>query len=665
MFSIHKHHRRTEIIRAKIGFLGIGFKVWGLLVVVSAALAIGVFFATSEAVESTSPTNNTFVAYDQSLGDCKTVAAHFANTCSHGDYDTPATSVAAMSATNYSCLNTPSTPSGTKCIPGGELEADGTTCTWPRRLCVTCRNDSGVTKIRVQTNNLPDHCVKSTQLKEQNFDYEVPFNPKKTYGVWDVDLDTQHKLNMHVCRIVKQHDPVALGIVENGDDESKNAMGFALNGVAFQFANQIQEDPVFPITEANEQPLDMCLGHNQQNSPSGMYHYHDVSPCLNSAFLDDKTMESCKDNVACASDPVAWSLSGFTGTTKTVIGIAKDGHVLYGPFDENGDVWETDEVDACNGAWSSDQDKSDYFYVATRWHPYLVGCLGPSNFPQNDDPALFANCSLNGMDAERGDAGTSPVCYKGRLSQSYANFTLGSDAFLPIDPVDRVVFIGIDGLGKRNLEIVDMPTLDAMFNASLYTKKALIDRRAHSVANWQGVLTGYTSDDCGGDGFCPRKTIWDVAQEQSKTVAMFSNWDGFEEFGDPDSRVASMGNVGLNITWVNEIIDATKTYDFTFIHVVDFDLAGHHHSVTEYQDAATFYDTNMLRPIWDFVVEAGNVGVVLTADHGTWLAFKCGSDHDNGPVPFLAYTPGITSVEITSQVSNNMAAGILARMLGT
>ena len=256
------------------------------------------------------------------------------------------------------------------------------------------------------------------------------------------------------------------------------------------------------------------------------------------------------------------------------------------------------------------------------------------------------------------------TCLRGDHSQSYANFTLGSDAFLPITSVDRVIFIGIDGLGERNLGLVDMPTLDAMFDASLYTKKALIDRRNWSGPNWQGVLTGYTSDDCGGDGFCSRKTIWDVAQERDKTVAMFSNWEGFEAFGDPASRVASMGMYGLNITWVNEIIDAAQTYDFTFIHVVDLDIGGHHHSVTEYQDAAAFYETNLLRPIWDFVETEGNVGVVLCADHGTLLRFECGSDHDNGPVPFLAYTPGITSEEITSTVSNNMAAGILARMLG-
>ena len=259
--------------------------------------------------------------------------------------------------------------------------------------------------------------------------------------------------------------------------------------------------------------------------------------------------------------------------------------------------------------------------------------------------------------------GMSPTCLRGSHSKSYANFTLGSDAFLPITPVDRVICIDIDGLGGRNLNIVDMPTMDAMFDVSLYTKKALIDRRNWSGPNWQGVLTGLTSDDCGGAGICSRKTIWDLAQEQNKTVAMFSNWEGFEAFGDPASRVASMGAYGLNITWVNEIIDATKTYDFTFIHVVDLDIGGHHHSVTEYRDAAAFYDTNLLRPIWDFV-EAGNVGVVLTADHGTLLRFECGGDHDLGPVPFLAYTPGITPGEISSTVSNNMAAGILARMLG-
>eukprot|EP00662_Eupelagonemidae_sp_cell21_P057658 gene57658-biopygen108402 len=188
-------------------------------------------------------------------------------------------------------------------------------------------------------------------------------------------------------------------------------MGIAVNGVAFQFANQIKEDPVSPITVLNEQPsvttyhhahrhmrsstllLDLCLGHNQQNSDSGMYHYHDVSPCLNHNFLEGKTMTDCASDEACTRDIAQWVLSGFADMkSKTVIGIAKDGHILYGPYDDSGRLWQTSNVDACNGAWSS--DLKDYFYVSTRWHPYLVGCLGPANFPQNDDPKLYAQSRL-------------------------------------------------------------------------------------------------------------------------------------------------------------------------------------------------------------------------------------------------------------------------------
>ena len=75
-----------------------------------------------------------------------------------------------------------------------------------------------------------------------------------------------------------RYNTAAIGVVEYGAGcdtrpgscESINALGIATNGVAFQFANQIKEDPVYPITVTNEQPLDICLGHNQRDSDSGM-----------------------------------------------------------------------------------------------------------------------------------------------------------------------------------------------------------------------------------------------------------------------------------------------------------------------------------------------------------------------------------------------------------
>ena len=74
-------------------------------------------------------------------------------------------------------------------------------------------------------------------------------------------------------------------------------------------AHQIREDPVYPITEVNEQPLDLCLGHNQQDSDSGMYHCHSISPCLNSGFLQGKNMADCTSNEEHSRDATEWAIS--------------------------------------------------------------------------------------------------------------------------------------------------------------------------------------------------------------------------------------------------------------------------------------------------------------------------------------------------------------------
>lgn len=326
-------------------------------------------------------------AYDQSLQDCKAVAAEFRNTCAHGDYDTPSASMETMESETIVCKK------NRRCIAAGtKWRGD---CYWKRKLCVTCRDDNGVTKIRVQSNNLPDHCVSPTnnKVKAKNFDYEVVFNQKQTPGVLVNEFSTQETLNSAICPIAKRYDKNALGIVEYGDDESSRAMGFAINGVAFQFANQIGEDPAAPLTETNEQPLDLCLGHNQKNSNSGMYHYHHLTPCLDTDFLSGKTMSECKANTQCNQDKSAWSRSGYASMKyKKVIGIAKFGHVMYGPYNSSEKLWGTDDVDSCNGAWSDDE----FFYVGTAWHPYVIGCQGPANHAQDD--GLFPQCSANGMD---------------------------------------------------------------------------------------------------------------------------------------------------------------------------------------------------------------------------------------------------------------------------
>ena len=80
------------------------------------------------------------------------------------------------------------------------------------------------------------------------------------------------------------------------------------------------------------------------------------------------------------------ALSGYTNYKKIQpIGIAMDGHVIYGPYDSNGELWDCDDHDICNGHFFLEtyqslpsEFNSIYGYVSTASHPYTVGCYGPA-----------------------------------------------------------------------------------------------------------------------------------------------------------------------------------------------------------------------------------------------------------------------------------------------
>ena len=73
------------------------------------------------------------------------------------------------------------------------------------------------------------------------------------------------------------------------------------------------------------------------------------------------------------------------------MGIAKDGNIIYGPFDANGNPWSTSDVDVCNGLFINGQ----YSYVATTFFPYFLGCWGPGT-PRSARPS----CTLNSFGIE-------------------------------------------------------------------------------------------------------------------------------------------------------------------------------------------------------------------------------------------------------------------------
>jgi len=80
----------------------------------------------------------------------------------------------------------------------------------------------------------------------------------------------------------------------------------------------------------------------------------------------------------CTDEPIEWALVPWGTTTNYGgdVGLARDGHVIKGPYNEDGELWDCDEHDICNGVFIQD---GSYVYVATTTFPYIVGCWGPSH----------------------------------------------------------------------------------------------------------------------------------------------------------------------------------------------------------------------------------------------------------------------------------------------
>ena len=89
----------------------------------------------------------------------------------------------------------------------------------------------------------------------------------------------------------------------------------------------------------------------------------------------------CDEVTACNGNFRSYVLTDLPEEIKQLrsiaIGIAKDGHLIVGPYKEEGKLWQPCDVDACNGVSFG----GEYFYASTLFHPYTVGCWGPSGLP--------------------------------------------------------------------------------------------------------------------------------------------------------------------------------------------------------------------------------------------------------------------------------------------
>jgi len=192
-------------------------------------------------------------------------------------------------------------------------------------------------------------------------------------------------VNELVCDITTSKNsnlPSKASFTANGATDLTKFVGVSLSGVPILNGLSLNNvDPLYPAIygtvtniESAKESFDTCLGHP---SSSGMYHYHAMAPCN----VDDtygSPPKSCSSSASCSANALTYGESAYDEKDGlNPIGIAKDGHIIWGVYDSNGALWDDCDIDVCNGAIID----GSYGYVASDFHPYFVGCWGPGNSP--------------------------------------------------------------------------------------------------------------------------------------------------------------------------------------------------------------------------------------------------------------------------------------------
>ena len=116
---------------------------------------------------------------------------------------------------------------------------------------------------------------------------------------------------------------------------------------------------------------------------SGYFQYYTAATCAGDTKYEDDDVELMNED-ADLFDMMrdAWTVKPYI----SVFGLSKDGRPIYGPYYNNGQVYQDCDVDVCNGRVINGHNS----YVSTMFHPYVMGCFGPGN-----NPPLSQKCTTN------------------------------------------------------------------------------------------------------------------------------------------------------------------------------------------------------------------------------------------------------------------------------
>lgn len=270
--------------------------------------------------------------------------------------------------------------------------------------------------VAVCTNSMPDHAYSAQDEAAQapffNLNpsqgficFRVPFNvapadlqngaPNIVSSTTDIttllcDNEVAASENM-LYDLERNYNDVSLGMPLSDLSEY---VGVTFNGVLIHTAfSDFGFDGISPKLWGTHKTfrnitLDQCLGTSYQLR-GNVYHYQSFSPCI---FTNQIQTQSgvCKNLTSCKKDPVQYAINGAYPSNNqrklAPIGLARDGRVIYGPYKNDGSLWQPCEVDICNGVYLN----GNYVYVSTTFFPYTVGCWGPAQMTSSQ-PSCTAN----------------------------------------------------------------------------------------------------------------------------------------------------------------------------------------------------------------------------------------------------------------------------------
>lgn len=115
----------------------------------------------------------------------------------------------------------------------------------------------------------------------------------------------------------------------------------------------------------------------------------------------------CDSDSLCKSDLRSYALSGFSSKkTLTVVGVAKDGHLIYGPYKQTGELFTCSSLDICNGF---SLDDGSYGYVYSTTYPYTVNCFGPGVARNMVESCSTNTCSSSSSNSQMLQSGISAL----------------------------------------------------------------------------------------------------------------------------------------------------------------------------------------------------------------------------------------------------------------